>query len=125
MRCAVLDTNILMYIYLKRVDVLTQLRDLGFSKFIIPKSVLNELKSLENSLTGKERIAAKFALKIIESGKIEVVDSKEKGDSALLEVARRFNCYLITNDKNLKRRAKELGIPYGYLREMNRVEIIE
>jgi len=44
-------------------------------------------------------------------------------DLALLEVARRFGCVLITNDKKLKREAKKRGIAIGYLREMKRVEI--
>ena len=125
LRCAVLDTNVLMYIYLKRIDVLTQLKDLGFSRIVVPKSVVSELKNLEKSLTGRERIAARFALRLIENGDIEVVETEAKRDLALIEVARRFNCYLITNDKSLRKRAKAVGIPYGYIRELNRVEIVE
>ena len=125
LRCAVLDTNVLMYIYLEKVDVLPQLEYLGFSKVFVPQTVVDELNRLKVSLTGKERLAANFALRLIESGEIEVIETEKKGDSALLEVAEKYGCYLITNDKSLRRRARDLGIPFGYIREMNRVEIVE
>jgi len=32
-RCAVLDTNVLMYVFTEKVDVFAQLRELGFNKF--------------------------------------------------------------------------------------------
>mgnify|MGYP000560099247 CR=1 FL=1 len=122
-RCAVLDTNVLMYIYTEKVDLFAQLRELGFSKFIIPSKVVQELRNLSISLTGKERQAARFALSLIERF-CEVVDIEAVGtDIALLEAAKRFGCTLITNDKRLKKKAKQEGIPIGYLRETKYVAI--
>ncbi len=125
LKCAIIDTNILMYVFLKRVDVISQLYELGFKRIIVPKCVIEELKKLEKSLTGKERLAAKFALKLIEGCDFEVLECERKSDDALLELAAVHNCYLITNDKALKKRAKEIGIPIGYIREMNRLEIAD
>jgi rRNA-processing protein FCF1 len=34
-----------------------------------------------------------------------------------------MGCVLITNDRELKKRAKDLGIQVGYLRGLERVEI--
>jgi len=122
-RCAVLDTNVLMYIFTEKVDVFAQLKELGFSRFIVPSKVVEELRNLSVSLTGKERQAAKFALSLVERF-CEVVKLEAVGtDIALLETARRFGCVLITNDKLLKKRAKREGIPIGYLREMKYVVI--
>lgn len=122
-RCAVLDTNVLMYIFLERADIFNQLRELGFKKFIVPSLVVRELKNLSISLTGKERMAAKLALNMVEKY-CEIVEIDAIGtDLALLEAARRFGCVLITNDKKLKKEAKKRGIAIGYLREMKRVEI--
>ncbi len=122
-RCAVLDTNVLMYIFTEKVDVFSQLRELGFNKFMVPSKVVEELRNLSVSLTGKERQAARFALSLVEKF-CEIVEIEAVGtDIALLETARRFGCVLITNDKMLKKKAKREGIPIGYLREMKYVAI--
>jgi len=118
-KCAVMDTNVLMYVYLNKVDVISQLRDLGYKRFIVPKVVKEELEKLEKNLNGRERLAAKFALSLIE--KFEIVETEGKGDEALIEAAKNYGCVLITNDKNLKRRAKKLGLTLGYLKENRRV----
>lgn len=118
-KCAVMDTNVLMYVYLNKVDVISQLRDLGYKRFIVPKVVKEELEKLEKNLNGRERLAAKFALNLIE--KFEIVETEGKGDEALIEAAKNYGCVLITNDKNLKRRAKKLGLILGYLKENRRV----
>ncbi|ADC65789.1 Nucleotide binding protein PINc [Ferroglobus placidus DSM 10642] len=126
-KSAVLDTNVLIYVFTQKVDILDQLRELGFKKFLIPDKVFEELKNLSISLTGKEKRAAKLAIKLIESCKdCEIVESNAVGtDDALLQVAKKFKATLITNDKNLRRRANEEGVETGYLREMKFVEIEE
>ncbi len=124
-KCATLDTNILMYIFLEKIDVFTQLRELGFNKFIIPSKVVEELERLKISLKGRERLAARFALNLLSACKdCEVVEVEAAGtDAALLATAEKYGCVLITNDKNLKKRAKAKGIPFGFIREMRRIEI--
>lgn len=123
MRCAVIDTNVLMYSFLERVDIFSQLKEMGFKKFYVPSKVVEELERLKISLTGKERMASKFALSLIEKY-CEVVDVEASGtDLALIELAKLKNCVLITNDKNLKKMAKEMGIRIGYLRELKRIEV--
>jgi len=113
-----------MYIYLKKIDVIGQLRELGFKKFLVPSQVVEELKRLEVSLTGKEKRAARFALNI--TANLEVVDVEAEGtDVSLISLAKRLGCVLITNDKELKRRAMKEGIQVGYVREMCRVEVEE
>ncbi len=125
LKCAIIDTNILMYVFLKKIDVISQLYEFGFKRIIIPRCVIEELEKLAKSLTGKERLAAKFALKLIEGCDFEILECERKSDDSLLELAAIHNCYLITNDKVLKRRAKEIGIPVGYIKEMNRLEITD
>ncbi len=124
-RCAVLDTNVLMYVYLKKVDVISQLRELGFRRIVVPESVVRELRNLSISLTGKEKRAALFALSLIERERIEVVESSKKGDEALIELAEKMGCTLITNDKMLRKRARDAGLKVGMLRELNRIEILD
>ncbi len=122
-RCVVLDTNVLIYSFLERVDVLDQLRDLGFNRFYVPSKVVEELNSLSKSLKGKRRIATKLALETVDRF-FDVVEVNSIGtDNALIELSRSMGCVLITNDRELKKRAKDLGIQVGYLRGLERVEI--
>jgi len=123
-RCAVVDTNVLMYVFLKKVDVVEQLRKLGYRRFIIPRQVVKELEKLEANLSGKEKRAARFALNFIQSFDIVDVDA-EGADIALLSLAKTLGCVLITNDKELKKRAIKDGVHVGYIRDMCRVEVEE
>ncbi len=104
--CVIFDTNALIYAVKNRLD---------FSNFtlVIPRAVVNELKMLEEKLSGDEKTAVKVALKLIEKAKI--VESKE-GDEGILEVAKRLGCGIITNDKELRRKAEKLGLAVGYVK---------
>ncbi|ADP77244.1 conserved hypothetical protein [Methanothermus fervidus DSM 2088] len=82
------------------------------------------MKRVRENLQGKDKIAADFALKLIKNSK-EIEISKEdikKGetiDDALLRVAD----ILCTNDKKLRKRAREKGIPVIYLRQKKYLDI--
>ncbi len=124
-RCAVVDTNVLMYVFLKKVDVIGQLRELGYRRFIVPKQVVEELRKLEASLAGKEKRAAGFALTIVQRN-FEVIEEEAGGaDVSLISLAKRLGCVLITNDRELKKKAIKKGIQVGCIRGMSRVEVEE
>ncbi len=126
MKCAVIDTNVLMYVYSAKVDVFGELKTLGFSRFFVPSGVVEELRILGEMLGGKYSRAARFALQLIERENVEVVDLKAEGtDKALIELSRQKGCVLITNDRELRKRARKAGISVGYIREMNRVFVEE
>jgi len=127
LRKAIIDTNVLMYIFTKKADVFSQLRDLGYRRFIFPKQIINELENLGKNLEGFERRAANFALDLIKKcSDCEIVEVEACGsDNAILKLAETENAVVITNDKKLRKRAKERGITVGYLREMKYVEIDE
>ncbi|RLI80258.1 ribonuclease VapC [Archaeoglobales archaeon] len=123
-RCAVLDTNVLMYIFLYKVDVFSQLKEFGVSRFIVPTQVFNELKSLEKS-KGSEKRAARFALNLVKLN-CEIVEVDAHGaDNALIKIAEDYGCYLITNDKALRKKARKNKIIVGYIRELKKLEIEE
>jgi len=102
----IFDTNALIYAVKNRLD---------FSNFrlVVPRAVVNELRVLEEKLTGNEKTAVKVVLKLIE--KAEIVESQE-GDEGILEVAKRLGCGIVTNDKELRRKAEKLGLAVGYVK---------
>jgi len=125
LRNAIIDTNVLMYIFTQKVDVFTQLRDHGYRRFIFPTHIISELENLGKNLEGFEKRAANFALNLIKRcDDCEIVAVEAEGsDNAILKLAELRDATIITNDKNLRKRAKEIGIRTGYLREVKYIEI--
>ncbi len=122
MNCAAIDTNTLLYIYLNKVDVFELLEKKGFSQFFIPRMVLDELKQLQNKLSGEEKIAAGFALNLVED-KCEVVNIQaESTDDSLIDLAEQYNCIMVSSDKQLIKKAKQRSVKTAYLREMKKIE---
>ena len=74
---------------------------------VVPGPMVGELKNLDNKY-------AKAALML--ARKYEIVQTGGTGDDAVVEAAIRFNAYVLTNDKELRRRLRTLNIPIIYLR---------
>lgn len=102
----IFDTNALIYAVRNKID-------LSEFKLVLPKTVIEELKNLEKKLDGEEKIAVRIALKIAE--KAEIVDSRS-GDQGILEIARATGSLLVTNDKELRKKAEKHGIRTGYVK---------
>lgn len=120
MKCAVVDTNILMYVYLNKIDIFELLFSEGYVEVFIPSAVVDELKKLNENSKGKNKIAANFALKLVE--KCEIEPTTEKGDDAVLQTALRKKCLLVTSDRELIKRAVEKGVETAYIREKRKLE---
>ncbi|WP_457619730.1 hypothetical protein [Methanopyrus sp.] len=122
----VLDANFLMIPHQEGVDVFSELdRLLGSYRPIVPRQVLEELERVERAATGRDRIAARVALSLVDAKGIEVVDVEGKdGDEAILNLARRWDrVYVATRDKELKKHLWELGVPVITLRQRTHLVI--
>lgn len=108
MKEVVLDSSALMIPGSMKIDIFSQLRELGFSKFLVPQEVVEELKSLRGRRI-RSKGAAGVGLQLLMM--CEVVDRKVgKADDAVLQLALERNAYLFTGDRELRRRAREKGI---------------
>jgi len=114
----VADTNFLLAPFQFRFNLEYELeRVLGGYKIVVPKRVLNELKSLAGMRT-RDSIAARNVLEMIEKKGLEIVDfNKNKADDEIIEAAKAFNGIVATNDRELKARALKEGIPCLFVRE--------
>ncbi|WP_407394130.1 PIN domain-containing protein [Methanobrevibacter sp.] len=120
----VIDTNFFMVPFQFNVDIITELEKLLPSyKLTTPSFVINELKGLKNNNKGKVRLNANLALKLANSSKVEIKDisllENETVDDALLRVSE----VLATNDIELKKRAKDMGITVAYLRQKKYIAV--
>ena len=103
-----LDTNFLLVPYQFRVDILTQINRImhfQYKIFVLDKSI-EELKNIIMGQKGKNRDAAKVALKLIAIKNIGIIkaESDKKTDEVIVELSRKDNYIVATQDKDLKRR---------------------
>ena len=115
----ILDTNFLMIPSQFHVDIFHEIRRVAPEDFemMVLSSTLEELNKLKESGKGKDKRAAKLALKFVDFAGIKVVDTKESyADKAILGLVTK-DYVVATQDKELKRKLKALGIPIITLRK--------
>ena len=113
----ILDTNALMVPEQFGVDIFSELLRLGYAEWLVPACVLGELRSLATRADrGKDKIAARVALGLIESCTAVGVDNYN-ADQAIVELAQETGAAVFTNDKALKKRLFSKGITVVYLRQ--------
>jgi rRNA-processing protein FCF1 len=110
-----LDSNAIMMLFEFSIDLEGELTRLfGKFKIIIPKPVIDEIKFLSEHEKGRKKFIARPALKLIE--KYDIIDADGKGDQAILDLAKKLNCIVLTNDKKLRDKMKKLSLHTVYLR---------
>lgn len=108
MQTVVLDTNALLMPFEMKMNLDLAVSDLiGDVRFVVPGPLIGELKRLEHKY-------AKAALEL--ARKYEIVQTDGGGDDAVVSVAEMTGGYILTNDKELRRRARKARIPVIYLR---------
>lgn len=108
MATVVLDTNALLMPFQFNIDLVNELqRLLGAIDIHVPEICLYELENIRDR---KASVALEFAQQF----KIE--PSVGRGDDAVLALAGELRAVLVTNDADLRRRAKTAGLKVAYLR---------
>ena len=111
----VLDTNALMMPFQFKVNLEGELvRHLGAVEVYVPSGCIEELKRLDDR-------KAKGALQLAK--RYKVLPSQGKGDEAVLNMATELHAVLVTNDAELRKRAKSKGLRVAYLRGKDRLEV--
>ena len=95
-------------------DELTKL--LGKNIITVPEPIVDELKIL--SETGKEskKRIAKPALDLAKKYEIIKINTNKKGDDAIILFAKKYSGIVVTNDRELIKRLKDISIRVIYLR---------
>lgn len=123
MKKIILDTSFLMDIVkfkigLEEIDKIISQP----CKLLTINSVIKELEKL-SAKKGKDSKNAKIALKLIKSKRIEILKSKERtADKAIIKLCDK-KTMVATDDKELRKKLKNLGIKTIYLRAKKRVAI--
>ncbi len=122
------DTNFLLVPGQFGVDIISELNrilDVRF-KILIPNVVLQELDVIERKARGKDLMAIRMAKKLAE--RFDVVEIGRFGerpiDDQILNFATMNERIIVcTNDRSLKKRLRENGVPVVYLRSKKILEL--
>jgi hypothetical protein len=111
-----------------RVDIFTELDrvcNFDFKLFVLDKTI-EELEKIVGEQKGKNKEAAKIALKLIAIKKINIIKTKSnrKTDDVIRDIAAKDNYIVATQDKDLKRRLINQGASVIVLRQKKVLAII-
>ncbi|MEF8882642.1 MAG: twitching motility protein PilT [Halapricum sp.] len=121
----VLDTNALMMPVERDVRVFEELdRLLGSADCVVPQAVFDELDKLAGSAS-EEATAASVGRDLADRCTV-VAAEPEYADDAVLAVAQRETVeYAVTNDKPLRERLLDAGVPVISLRGNHKLDITQ
>jgi len=111
----ILDTSGIMMVFEFKIDLENQLRRvLGNFEIVIPSSVINELNSISKKGKEKKKTYAKLGLSYINNYRTKMTEGKADDDVLLL--AEKYKGIIVTNDKEIRKKAKKKLIKTIYLR---------
>ncbi|WP_297466689.1 PIN domain-containing protein [Thermococcus sp.] len=122
------DTNFLLVPGQFGVDIISELNRILDVKFriVVPNVVLDELDVIERKTRGKDLLAVRMAKKLAE--RFETVEIGRFGEKPIDDQIYEFavgneRVIVCTNDKGLKKRLREKGVPVVYLRSKKILEL--
>ncbi len=123
----VLDSNALFVPVQFKIDIFEELKTLlnANTEPVLLSPVRQELEMLISERPPKMRRNASFALELAEKCKqIEVKNAQSASvDDVIVEAARRWQCPVFTNDRQLRKRLRDINVPVVYVRQKSRLEI--
>lgn len=123
----ILDSNFLFIPHRFRVDIFEELRRLlGRNvRCIVTTPIIDELKLLGSEAKPSFRRDVDFALGFMDSCDVmdESLDPGETVDDSILRIALERRFTVATNDAELRKRLRKVGIPVVFLRQKNHLEI--
>jgi len=123
----ILDSNALFVPLQFKIDIFEELKTLLKKKFepILLSHAQRELEKLAKEGSPKMQKNALYALQL--AGKCRLVDVNKGSvispDDAIIKVAVEWNCPVFTNDRQLRRRLRDINVPVIYVRQKSRLEI--
>jgi len=123
----ILDSNALFVPLQFKIDIFEELKQLlnRNVEFVLLSTVKNELELLVAKDSPKISHEAIFALKLAKKCKLVPIENDEKltADDAIVKVAKSWNSPVFTNDRQLKKKLRDISVPVIYVRQKSRLDI--
>jgi len=123
----ILDSNALFVPLELKIDIFKETKRLlnRNLELILLSPVKQELELLAIKDSPKTRREAMYALKLAEKCKYVVIDNPEKlsTDDVIAKVSKAWKSPVFTNDRQLRKRLKDISVPVIYVRQKSRLNI--
>ena len=123
----IIDSNALFIPIQFKLDLFFELEKLLKRNFelIILSPIKQELEILSEKGPLKNRKAAKFALEIAQKCSYAQTNYLENVpvDDIIIEIARKWGTPVFTNDRQLRKKLRDISVPVIYLRQKSHLEI--
>lgn len=122
----ILDSNAFFVPLEFKMDIFEELRRLlnRNVEYILLSPVKHELEVLASGEEPKLRRQAFFALQLAQKCKLVPVEGNgEVTDDVIARVAKSWDTPVFTNDRELRRRLRDISVPVIYLRQKSRLDI--
>ena len=119
-KVVILDSSAILSLFEFSIDLEDELtRLLGSYHILLTSPIFEELKFLSKNGKGKKRQNAKASLELIK--RYEIMDAEGIGDDSLIYLAQKLNGIVVTNDRELRKRIKNVFLKTIYLRGKNKL----
>ena len=123
----ILDSNALFVPLKSKIDIFAETKRLLNRNldFVLLSPVKQELELLATKNSPKIRREALYALKVAEKCTHVLVDNPEKlpTDDVIVKVAKAWNSPVLTNDRQLRKRLRDISVPVIYVRQKSRLDV--
>ena len=123
----ILDANFFFVPSQFHLDIFEELKNLLNQRFepILLSSTQKDLQGLAESDSQKERKQAQLALRLAEKCRTVPAEkgSQETYDDVIVRVAAEWKSPVATNDRALRRRLRNVGVPVVFLRQKHRLAV--
>lgn len=123
----ILDSNAFFVPLQFKIDIFEELKNLLPTNFeaILLSPIRQELEKLAEKGSPQMRKKASYALKLSEKCTyVQLNDDYAcSPDDAILKVAKEWKSPVFTNDRNLRKRLRNINVPVIYVRQKSRLEI--
>ena len=122
----ILDSNAFFVPLQFKIDIVEELKTLLNMRheLVLLSPVKQELERLVNEGSPQTRKNAVYALKLAEKCElVNVEDDQTPVDDVIMDAARKGNCAVFTNDKQLKKKLRDINVPVIYVRQKSRLNL--
>ena len=122
----ILDSNALFVPLKFKIDIFEETRRLlnRNVEFVLLSPVKRELELLAAKDSPKTRREAAYALRLAQKCKNVAVEAEGLAvDDVIVRVAKSWSSVVFTNDRQLKKRLRDISVPVIYVRQKSRLDV--